>query len=427
MRDSKLAKMYKEFPTTFWVLILSTFIDRFGGFLLFPFFAIYVTDHFDASMTQVGFLMMMMSIGSLLGSFIGGAVTDKIGRKKVILFGLIVSGLGSIAMGLVNDLKAFYTLALFLGFLGDLAGPARQAMIPDLLPKRQHAQGFGILRVVVNIAATIGPILGGFLASKSYLILFISDALFSCLTAIIVAWILPETKPEPKENEERSTLLNTLKGYKEVLKDGTYMLYISISAIMILVYMQMYSTLSVYLKQEHAFTPNLIGTLMSVNALLVVVFQIWVTRKLERVDPLKVMALGSLLFGIGFGMIGLVNKTYLFFIGMGIVTFGEMFTLPTSQGVVGNFAPEDKRGRYMAIFSFSWVIPNLFGGILAGIIMDGIDPNWVWYGCALLSVITILGFLLLNTSVKNRFKSLDPPKIDLDVDDNQNADTAAGI
>lgn len=177
---------------------------------------------------------------------IGGAITDKIGRKKIIIFGLIVSGLGSILMGLVSSLDLFYLLAVILGFLGDIGGPARQAMVPDLLPKEQHSQDYAILRIAVNISATVGPILGGFIAEESYMALFILDAVSSLITALIVLILIPETKPELSPEIEKQSFLETLKGYKMVLKDWTFMLFIGISTMLILVYMQMYSILYLF-------------------------------------------------------------------------------------------------------------------------------------------------------------------------------------
>ena len=404
---TKLKKISQEFPNTFWILTLSTFIDRMGGFMLFPFFSIYLMEHFTATFTQVGFLFMLMSIGNILGSLIGGAITDKIGRKKIIIFGLITSGLGSILMGLVNQLEIFYILAILLGILGSIGHPARQAMIPDLLAPEQHSQGFAILRVAVNISATIGPILGGFIAIHSYMALFIIDAVSSVLTALIVARSIPETKSQRsiETSVDTQTFGAKLRVYFSVLKDGVFMAYILISTVMILVYMQMYSTLSVYLVARQAFTPQMIGWLMSINAFMVVTLQFWITRKFSKMALLKAMAVGTLCYGVGFGLFGVVNSVYLIFIAMAIVTLGEMITLPTSQGVVAKFAPEEKRGRYMAVFSFSWTVPNLFGTLVAGNIMDNYDPNWVWYGCAILAVIAIAGFLTLHRTNKARFTS----------------------
>ena len=104
-----LAKFKGSYPNAFKVLILATFIDRLGGFILYPFFALYVTDHFGVGIIEVGFLFSIFSVGNLVGGMAGGALTDKYGRRAIILFALVVSGLGSILMGLVNELIIFFT------------------------------------------------------------------------------------------------------------------------------------------------------------------------------------------------------------------------------------------------------------------------------------------------------------------------------
>ena len=112
--------------------------------------------------------------------------------------------------------------------------------------------------------------------------LFIADAVSSLLTAVIVFKVIPETKPKLDAEIESQSFSETMKGYMVVLKDRTFMIYIGISTILILVYMQMYSTLSVYLIAEHGFTKTMLGWLMSINAAIVVFTQFWVT-KIEEV------------------------------------------------------------------------------------------------------------------------------------------------
>ena len=160
---------YNEFPRTFWVLMGSSFIDRMGGALLFPFFALYVTVRFDVGMTEVGILFLIFATSGILGSFLGGALTDKFGRKAMIIFGLIVSAGSSLLMAFVTDISVFYTLGAFVGLLSNAGGPAQQAMIADLLPKEKLTEGYGIWRVVANLAVTLGPALGGFVSSAGHL------------------------------------------------------------------------------------------------------------------------------------------------------------------------------------------------------------------------------------------------------------------
>ncbi|MHA1486980.1 MAG: MDR family MFS transporter [Promethearchaeota archaeon] len=399
---TKFKRSYREYPGPFKVLVLATFIDRLGAFLLFPFFAIYITNRFGVDLIQVGFLFSVFSAGNIIGGIIGGALADIYGRRAMILIGLIASGVSSILMGLVDDLNIFYILAAFMGLLGNFGGPARQAMVADLLPKEKQSEGFGILRVAVNLSATVGPILGGFIATQSYLFLFIADAVSSLITGFIVFFVIPETKPEKKEGEAEETVVKTMIGYKEVLKDWKYMLFLSVSAITVIVYMQMNATLSVFLWDVYKFPLQSFGILLSMNAVMVVVFQLWISRKLSKYSPMKVMAVGTLFYMVGFGMYGFISESYLFFIAMVIITIGEMIEMPVGQTTAAFFAPEDKRGRYMAIFGFHWAIPSLFGVLLAGLVTVYVGPNWVWYFAGLLSLFAAVGFWLLHGVTKKR-------------------------
>ena len=411
---TKIKRGYKEYPKPFKVLVLATFIDRLGGFLLFPFFSLYLIERFGVGVTQVGILFALFSGGSLIGSTIGGALADKFGRRSILLLGLISSGIGSILMGLVDNLYIFFIIAAFLGVLGDLGRPARQAMVIDLLPRDKQAEGFGLLRVFVNLSATIGPMLGGILARQSYMLLFIGDAVSSLITALIVFIVIPETKPEKQEDKPEESVISTLIGYKVVFKDSLYIIFLAVSAITVLVYMQMNSTLSVFLLTEHGFPPEGFGLLLSMNALMVVLFQFWITKRISKYAPMKMMAFGTLFYLIGFGMYGFISETYLFFVAMAILTVGEMVVIPVSQAAVAHFAPEDKRGRYMAVYGYHWSIPTLFGVIIAGLIMDYFKPILVWYLAGILCLMAVIGFWLLHIVAKDRFsKELEPSSEEL--------------
>ena len=119
---TKIKRIYNEYPNTFKVLTLATFIDRFGSFLLFPFFTLYIKGRFGVQVTVVGVLFMILAGGSIIGSAIGGALADKYGRRILVIFGLVASGLGSILMGIANELYIFFILAGSLGILGEYIG-----------------------------------------------------------------------------------------------------------------------------------------------------------------------------------------------------------------------------------------------------------------------------------------------------------------
>lgn len=397
---NSMRKIYNEFPLKFWMLVLASFIDVIGSTLIFPFFALYITQKFGVGMTQAGVLLGIFSISGLVGSIIGGALTDKFGRRGIMLFGLVFSGFSSITMGLVGKLYVFYGLAVVVGLLSNIAGPARQAMVADLLPETQRSEGFGILRVAANISWIIGPSIGGFLASKSYLLLFVLDALLSLITAIIIYKLIPETKPETSEEKEQESLLETVVGYRLVIRDTAFIAYLVVSMLMIIVYQQLYSTLSVYLRDVHGVPTQGYGLLLSLNAGLVVLTQFWITRKSKRFSPMLMMALGTGLYMIGFTMYGFVTVYFLFVVAMLIITVGEMIVVPVGQALAARFAPEDMRGRYMAFYGLSFTVPQTVGPWAAGVILDNYNPNWVWYGGGILCAVAVVGFYILYIKLK---------------------------
>lgn len=403
--------IYYEFPSQFWVLTFGTFIDRIGGAMLFPFFTLYITRKFEVGMTEVGLVFALFSLSSVVGGIFGGALTDRLGRKGMLLFGLITSALSSLMMGFVETIGLFVIVTLFVGALSNTAGPAQQAMVADLLPDKKRAQGFGILRVVVNLSVTIGPMIGGLLATIDYKLLFISDAIASLITAGIVYFSLRESM-SPREAESE-TMTQTIGGYKDVFKDVAYVWYLVASVLMVIVYMQMNTTLSVYLRDVHAIDERGFGYILSLNAAMVVLFQFPITRWVSKYRPLVVMAVGTLLYAIGFSMYGFVATYAFFLVAMVIITIGEMFVSPVGQAIVARLAPADMRGRYMAVFGFSWIIPTAVGPLLAGMVIDNFNPNWVWYGAGILGVIAALGFFMLASRASRARWELANERLDI--------------
>ncbi len=392
----RIRNIYYEYRRSFWVLVGATFIDRLGGSLLFPFFALYITKKFNVGMTEVGVLFALFSLSSFVGSFLGGALTDRIGRRTMLIFGLLASSFSTLLMGFVESLQVFYVLALLSGIFTDVAGPAHQAMVADLVPEEKRAEGYGILRVGFNLAVTIGPAIGGFLATQSYLLLFISDAIISTITAGIVFFFLRETKPKTHPGAKPESIGTTFKGYGRVLRDGTFMLFVFTCILMGLVYMNMNATLGVYLRDVHSVPESGYGALLSINALMVVILQFPITRRISDRPPLLMMAIGTALYAIGFMMYGFITKYALFVLAMVIITVGEMIVAPVSQSLTARFAPEDMRGRYMAVFGISWGIPFMIGPLLAGLILDNFNPNLLWYAAGLVGLVAVLGFLYLQ-------------------------------
>lgn len=372
---SHITTIYHEFPRQFWVIVGVSFIDRVGGTMLFPFFSLYITQRFGVGMTQAGVILGLFAFFGLIGGMIGGALTDRFGRRSLILFGLVFSALSTLALGFVGDFVLLYPLAAVIGLLSDVAGPAHQAMIADILPEQKRTEGFGVLRVVGSLAWLVGPTIGGFVANRSYLTLFITDALISCVVALLFYRFIAESRPQAGAEAAGEGIGQVFAGYVQVLADRAFMAYILATILMSIVYQQMYNTLSVYLRDVHGVSPQGYGFLLTTSAIIVILFQFWTTRRIRNAPPFLMMALGALFYLVGFTLFGVVAVYALFALNIVIITIGEMIIMPVSQALAAHFAPAEMRGRYMAMFGLSWMLPATLGPGAAGVILDNYNPN----------------------------------------------------
>jgi MFS family permease len=394
----KLKKIYSEFPRKFWVVVGVSFIDGVGGTLLFPFFSLYITEKFNVGMTQAGLILGLFSFFGLFGGMIGGGLTDRFGRRRIIIIGLVFSALSTLSLGLVNRFSTLIPLSVVIGLLSNFAFPAHNAMVADLLPEEKRQEGFGILRVVGNLAWIFGPTIGGLVAQRSFLALFIIDAVVSCVVALLFYLFMPETKPQNTEVEHRpESVLVTFSDYFKVMRDKAFIAFLTAAILMGLVYQQMYNSLSVYLRDNHGIDSQGYGFLLTTSAIVVILFQFTVTRVIKKRAPFQMMALGTLFYAVGFSMFGWVKAYPYFMLAIVVITAGEMIVIPTSQALAANFAPEDMRGRYMAVFGLQWMIPSIIGPGAAGYVLDNYNPSLLWYLGGALCLVSLLAFLFLHS------------------------------
>jgi MFS family permease len=413
IRDFKLINritaLYQNFPKSYWLLIVVAFIDSLGSSFLYPFFALYATQKFGIGMADVGIMFAIFAITNLIGNFFSGAVSDAVGRKPVVIFSLIASALSSLLMGLINQLFIFYIGAGLVGLFGSVGAPTQQVMIADLLPQEKRTEGFSIWRMAFNLSMMVGPVLGGLIAARSFVALFIADAVFSLITAALVIKGLPEIKPPSSgAAAETEDAVQSLGGYRQILRDGLFLIFMLVSILINMVGVQLSSTLSVFLRDVHTITPEQYGILLSINATMVVTLQFWITRRLKAVPLLLSMALGSIFYAAGFALYGFVSGYLLFIVAIIIITVGEMILSPSAQSLVIQFAPENMRGRYMALYELTWFLPFAAGSYAAGYVIDNYNPLWVWYLAGVFSLTAAVGFLYLHYETKLRFKTPQP-------------------
>jgi len=259
--------------------------------------------------------------------------------------------------------------------------------------------------VGVNLAWMVGPSIGGFLAARSFLTLFVLDAAISLLTAGIVFLALPETRRAHPVKEEQSGLLHSLAGYGLVAADRVFLGFVGASMLMWGAYQQVNTTLSVFLRDARSVSAQGYGLLMSTNATTVVLLQFWITGKVKARPPALMMAFGTLFFLLGFIMFGWVVPYSLMIAAMLLLTFGEMIVVPVGQALVARLSPEDMRGRYAAFYGLASSVPSVVAPWAGGTILDRYNPNWLWYWAAAACALAALGFLTLHQRSRQRLAS----------------------
>lgn len=402
---SRLEQTYRDYPPQFWTLVLVTFIDRLGGFLLYPFFGLYVTERFGVGMATAGWMFAAFSVSSFIGHAIGGGLIDHFGRRKMIIFSLIASSTSSVVIGLITSFNGVLIMAALMGILTMAGGPAYDAMTADLLPEEKRPRGFSIMRIVLNLAAAIGPAVGGMLAARSYMTLFITDAAVSLVAAIFVFATILETRPAPHPDEPPGDLKGTFRGYGNVLRDRLFILLLGIGILRDISYINMNTTLGVFLRDVHGVPEEHYGLLLTLNAAMIILLQYWITRKTEAKPPARLLAAGALLYAIGFGLFGITSAYIFFVLSIVIISLAEMISAPREQALVAQFAPEEMRGRYMALQGIAWGIPLTFGPLMAGLVMDSLNPNLLWYIVGAAAAVAAVGYLGLQRMLDRRSSS----------------------
>ena len=300
----------------------------------------------------------------------------------------------------------FILFRLLASFMGNFSGPAFNALLADLLPSEKRSQGYATLRIIGNLSAAIGPFLAGFLIGNSFLPLFIVDVILSVSTGVLLLFKMPETKPEEVEKASQQTLKETFGGYGVVLRDRVFVTLVFLIVLTMMVYMNYNTTLSVYLNRMHGISAKQFGYLLTLNAMMVVIFQFSVSRVTAKFKQPHMMFLGTLLYAVGFGMIGLGTDYSFFILSMVIVTIGEMISAPLYQAMAAEFAPVNMRGRYMAFLNISYSFSAAFGPLIAGYGLESGHPQWVWYGGGILCLIAAFGFLGTKMKTPEKKSSL---------------------
>lgn len=400
-----LADTVSGLPRQFWWLWTGTLVNRAGAFVL-PFLAIYLTRSLDYSTSFAGLVLGAFGLGSMAASIIAGVLADRWGRRPVLLWSQVATALTLLALGFLTSAGVVLVLSTLFGFFSNASRPAYSAMMADIVPSRDRVRAFSLHYWAVNLGFAVAAVLGGLLATSGYRALFVVDATTTLVFAVLVYLRVPESHPGLRTGGEPAEGHGAAPGSMlDVLRDRVFMTFMLLTFAFAVVFMQHLSTLPVQMVDD-GLKPSQYGVVISLNAILIVLVTVPVTRFLQRSPAPAVLALSGLFVGIGFGSTALASSMPAYAATVVLWTIGELIGSAVGPAVVADLSPASMRGRYQGAFTFTFSVAALVAPVGGGAVYDHLGGTALWVGCGLVSLAGAAGHLLAGPARAHRLAEL---------------------
>ncbi|QQX76879.1 MULTISPECIES: MDR family MFS transporter [Aequorivita] len=402
-----MKKIYTNYLANFrglsreiWLLSLVTFVNRAGAMVI-PFLSLYLINVEGFDLPQVGWIMSCFGLGSLVGTYIGGRLTDSIGFYKVILSSLFLGGVGFILLQYINTFYGFCIGIFLLTLMADAGRPAIFVAADAYSKPGNITRSIALIRLAINLGFSIGPLIGGLIiAHINYTSLFWIDGL-TCMLASLGVFLLLKPKKLINTTEEKTVVL------KEGLPPYLNKLFLIFFVIMVansLAFVQYFSVMPVYYEKVHFLSEDVIGWLLFINGATIVIFEMPLIAWLDRKKISKTMATfwGIFFLGLSFLVLNLSTWSGVLVIAMLLMTLGEMIGFPFSNALALEMSPKGRKGSYMALYSMSFSVAHLIGhnGGMNLVNSFGYFKTWTIFSIFLLFIaaLTIWLYFLLKKS-----------------------------
>ena len=389
------AQLYKNaytgIPRPVWWLAVVMFVNR-SGTMVIPFLTVYLTSK-GYSLREAGLVMGAFGLGSIVGGYIGGRLTDRFGHFYVQFGSLFLNGVLFIVLGQMQTLLQYAICIFFLSSLGEAFRPANAAAIAAFSNDNNRIRCYALNRLAINLGWSIGPAVGGVLASINYSYLFWADGL-TCMAAsfLLFAGMSPKEKAK-----EKSHTTNEARPAVSAYRDKPFLLGMFYLFLIGLSFFQLFSVLPAYYKTELRLNEASIGWILAMNGLLIAAIEMVLVYKLEnRSHSLLYITTGALLMGLSFLFLELGQTATIAVVSMIIITFGEMFLFPFMNNFWVKRSTANNRGEYAALYTMSFAAATVLAPTLATQLAAWQGFSMLWIVDFLLCVLAAIGFYFLK-------------------------------
>ena len=385
---------YQGLSNATWLLALVMFINQSGSMVL-PFLGVYMTTVLEFSLKNAGIVLSTFGVGSILGSFVGGWLTDKFGSFKIQAFSLFFSIPFYLILPLFDNFITLCISIFFLSFIKELFRPANSASVSYYAKPENLIRAFSLNRMALNLGYSIGPAIGGFLAAVSYHFLFYTNAFMSLIAGILFIWYFKNRKghaPDKSNGVKNEAQIKVKSAYA----DRTFLIFSFFIAIYAFCFFQILNTLPLFYKEIAKMTEKEIGLLMAFNGIVVFVLEMALVHFAEKKFSLSTnMIIGSLFCGAAFLILLPSAAIILLYASIFLISISEILVMPFASTVAVNRSVTANRGSYMGLngisFSIAFVTSPLIGTYIAE--TYGFTNLWL-FNCLMIAVCSI-GFYII--------------------------------
>ena len=379
-------------PREVWYLCLAILINRAGTMVL-PFLTLYLTIDRGFQAGTAGLALTVYGICAIVTAPLAGRFSDRFGGLRIMKLSLVLSGLILFVFPFVTSLIGIFIVCGVWALASEAFRPPSMAIIGDLAGPERRKAAFALSRLAINLGMSIGPVIGGFLAMRSYQLLFVVDGTTSLMAGLLLA-VLPwrtlhrDNKEifagERNETDEPKPALR----YADVLKNRRFTYFLLAMLPIEMVFFQPLAAMPLFLVRDLQMTEAGIGLLFAINTVIIIIVEVPLNMAMIDWRHRHSLALGALLIGVGFGALILVNGVVGAAITVVVWTFGEMIFLPASAAYFSDIAPREQAGAYMGLYTMGFSIALAVGPWLGTAVMERFGPSAVWVGTFVCGLIT---------------------------------------
>lgn len=378
-----------------WWLALVTLINR-AGTMVIPFLSLYLTQNEGFTLVEVGWIMTAFGFGSVIGTWLGGKLTDILGYYKIMALSLSLSGVLFI---LVQFLHGFWPICagiFVLMIVADMFRPAVFVALSAYSKPGNKTRTVTLIRLAINLGFSIGPALGGLIISGlNYGGLFWVDGITCLFAAILLLNVLNPKKARPLDEVINPTPLSAYN-------DTNYWIFFFGMVLFGFTFVQYFSSVPLFYKEVYALSEYQIGLLLALNGLIIFVFEMPMIKYFEtlRFSLVENIVIGAVLIALSYLVLNLSGWVGIVIIGMILMTLGEMLAFPFSNAFAMQRAKRGKQGEYMAMYSIAFSVSHVFGHNGSMHFVDAFGYENTWYFTALLAVLCVVFMIWLQRRLK---------------------------